>query len=571
MQRRGRYGLAAVIVVVLSLTEIIMAETGRCLMSAARTHSTRQGRAAAFAFSSGVSPSSSTDAQRRHVRLRQGPVHSAPWRLLNPHCCFSSRSISDNSGGGGAFPPATSKWSSSRRRDLHLGKIGSSSGGGAPGYGNRARCGQAWSLSSASQSAGEQEGTSPTATTAATTTTASTRPGQIAEPGMVYFVSTPIGNLEDITLRPALRGRVPVFGISTASGLLPLIDTAMNILRTADVIAAEDTRTTGSLLKLLGVERKGRLVSHHDHNTKRRVPEIVEAARGGKSVAVVSDAGTPGISDPGMELAAACAAEGLRVVPVPGACAAVAAVSVAGFPSHEFVFFGFVSGKRGSAVRRRKLAEIAQEPRTCIMYESPHRIADTLGGLLKASCPPPSEHVGGRSGTDSGGSHEGNEPPASSEAQLAAGRRPVVLARELTKLHEDIFRGTLAEAVARYGGGDGVPAREGEGRDGGPSDGASGMGSGGGGGGGDAVVRDPRGEFTVVLGPRAAAVGAGEEGQARALEALEARLTELTAGGMSTSSAVKMASKDLNLKKSDVYRVALRLQPSSVKKDDGLA
>ncbi|CAN0502598.1 unnamed protein product, partial [Ectocarpus sp. 8 AP-2014] len=82
--------------------------------------------------------------------------------------------------------------------------------------------------------------------------------------------------------------------------------------------------------------------------------------RGGKSVAVVSDAGTPGISDPGMELAAACAAEGLRVVPVPGACAAVAAVSVAGFPSHEFVFFGFVSGKRGSAVRRRKLAEIAQ-------------------------------------------------------------------------------------------------------------------------------------------------------------------------------------------------------------------
>ncbi|CAM9109425.1 unnamed protein product [Ectocarpus sp. 12 AP-2014] len=548
MQRRGRCGLAAVIVVVLPLTEIIMAETGRCLMSAARAHSTRHGRAAAFASSSGVSPSTSTGGQRRHVRLRQEPVHSAPWRLLNPHCYFSSRGISDNAGGGGAFPLTTLKWSSSRSRDLHLGKIGSSSGGGAPGYGNRARCGQASNLSSASQSAGdasasEQEGTSPT-TTAATTTTASRRPGQVAEPGVVYFVSTPIGNLEDITLR------------------------AMNILRTADVIAAEDTRTTGSLLKLLGVERKGRLVSHHDHNTKRRVPEIVEAARGGKSVAVVSDAGTPGISDPGLELAAACAAEGLRVVPVPGACAAVAAVSVAGFPSHEFVFFGFVSGKRGSAVRRRKLAEIAQEPRTCIMYESPHRIADTLGGLLKASCSPPSEGLDGRSGTDSGGSHEGNETPVSSEAQLAAGRsRPVVLARELTKLHEDIFRGTLAEAVARYGGEGGVPARKGERQDGdgGTSGGASGMGGGGGGG----VVRDPRGEFTVVLGPRGAAVGAGEEGETRALEALEARLTELTAGGMSTSSAVKMASKDLNLKKSDVYRVALCLQPSSVKKDDG--
>ncbi|CAN0177440.1 unnamed protein product [Ectocarpus fasciculatus] len=272
-----------------------------------------------------------------------------------------------------------------------------------------------------------------------------------------------------------------------------------------------------------------------------------------------------------MELAAACAAEELRVVPVPGACAAVAAVSVSGFPSQEFVFFGFVGGKRGSAVRRRKLAEIAQEPRTCIMYESPHRIVDTLGGLLKASCPPPSEGPGGRSGTDSSGSHEGNETPASSEARLAAGRRPVVLARELTKLHEDIFRGTLAEAVARYGGGgdgDGVPARDGEGQDGGTGDGASGMGNSG--GYGDGAVRDPRGEFTVILGPRAAAaVGAGEGGAARALEALEARLTELTAGGMSTSSAVKMASKDLNLKKSDVYRVALNLQPSSVEKDDG--
>ncbi|CAB1104795.1 unnamed protein product [Ectocarpus sp. CCAP 1310/34] len=554
MQPRGRCGLAAVIIVVLPLTEIIMAETGRCLVSAARTtRSTRHGRAAAFAFSPGVSPSTSTGARRCHVTLRQKPVHSAPWRLLNPHCCFSSRGISDNAGGGGAFPPATSKWSSSpRSRDLPLGKIGSGSGGGAPGYGHRPRCGQASSLSSASQSAddanaSEQEGTSPTTTTTAATTTASRRPGQVAEPGVVYFVSTPIGNLEDITLR------------------------AMNILRTAEVIAAEDTRTTGSLLKLLGVEREGRLVSHHDHNTKRRVPEIVQAARGGKSVAVVSDAGTPGISDPGMELAAACAAEGLRVVPVPGACAAVAAVSVAGFPSHEFVFFGFVSGKRGSAVRRRKLAEIAQEPRTCIMYESPHRIADTLGALLKASCPPPSEALDSRSGTDSGGSREGNETPVSSEAWLAAGCRPVVLARELTKLHEDIFRGTLAEAVARYGGSGGVPSREGERRDGDceTSDGASGMGGGGGGYGGDGVVRGPRGEFTVVLGPRAAAVGAGEGGEARALEALEARLTELTAGGMSTSSAVKMASKDLNLKKSDVYRVALSLQPSSVEKDDG--
>eukprot|EP00904_Undaria_pinnatifida_P000225 jgi/Undpi1/10202/HiC_scaffold_28.g12655.m1 len=354
---------------------------------------------------------------------------------------------------------------------------------------------------------------------------------QVAEPGVVYFVATPIGNLEDITLR------------------------AINILRTADIIAAEDTRTAGSLLKLLGVERTGRLVSHHDHNTRRRVPEIVDAAREGKSVAVVSDAGTPGISDPGMELAEACAAEGVRVVPVPGACAAVAAISVSGFASHEFVFFGFVAGKRGSAVRRRKLEEIARESRTCVMYESPHRIADTLRGLLQADSSPVAlsasllpvvaqrgggveTNDGGGGGAGGGGGGGGAKGGGgckwSCRQKVGKGTKrpvmPIVLARELTKLHEEIFRGTLKEATDRYGG---------------------------------AGPKDPRGEFTVVLGPRDANRAAGGAGDGAVV--LEARLMELTAGGMSTSSAVKMAAKDLNLKKSDVYRVALALTlpPSS--------
>ncbi|CAM9476396.1 unnamed protein product [Hapterophycus canaliculatus] len=403
-----------------------------------------------------------------------------------------------------------------------------------------------WSISQSACDSGEQEDEGMPGNRG--------RNPQVANPGTVYFVATPIGNLEDITLR------------------------AINILKTADVIAAEDTRTTGSLLKLLGVERKGKLVSHHGHNTRRRVPEIVEAARramiaSDASVAVVSDAGTPGISDPGMELAAACAAEGVRVVPVPGACAAVAAISVSGFPSHEFVFYGFVSGKRGSAVRRRKLAEIAQEARTCIMYESPHRIADTLRGLLTASCSPPTPGGGGHGASISSAQQSGTA--ALSEEERVAGRRPVVLARELTKLHEELFRGTLAEAVARYGGSGGteIKGRSSGGADhvGGAADKSGGVGGHRGGSGGGHDVKEPRGEFTVILGPRPAvsAEDGGAEGAARALAVLEARLVELTAGGMSTSSAVKMASKDLNLKKSDVYKVALRLQTSPAAANDG--
>ncbi|CAM9990924.1 unnamed protein product [Scytosiphon promiscuus] len=497
---------------------------------------TWQGRTAfaAVALAMPRSTSAGLGNTSSHTRCRRQRKASIPCSGAHRHYCCVGREPATR-----IFPPS-SNWSARNQGTYSIMSAGSSST--VVSLKRYLRRGTQRGLASSSSSISQSARHAGQIVERETSASIGRNP-QVANPGTVYFVATPIGNLEDITLR------------------------AINILRTADVIAAEDTRTTGSLLKLLGVERKGKLVSHHDHNTRRRVPEIVEAAREGKSVAVVSDAGTPGISDPGMELAAACAAEGVRVVPVPGACAAVAAISVTGFPSHEFVFYGFVSGKRGSAVRRRKLTEIAQEARTCIMYESPHRIADTLRGLLAASCSPPTPPPDCEEGSDGGGASTGSVPEAGkaapSEEELVAGRRPVVLARELTKLHEEIFRGTLAEAVARYGG-SGTTENGGRESDAPPnSDGKCG-------GGGGPAVKEPRGEFTVVLGPRAAvsAEDGGVEGAARALAVLEARLLELMAGGMSTSSAVKMTCKDLNLKKSDVYRVALRLQPSAAVADD---
>lgn len=149
------------------------------------------------------------------------------------------------------------------------------------------------------------------------------------------------------------------------------------MLRGVDLIASEDTRTTGLLLKALGLEKKKQL-SHHQHNTQGRVPELVQKAQLEKlSIAVVSDAGTPGISDPGNELAAACWEAGVPLVPVPGVCAAIAAVSVAGFISTEFVFYGFLPTKGGKN-RKVKLAEIAEQAKPCILYESPNRVVRTL-------------------------------------------------------------------------------------------------------------------------------------------------------------------------------------------------
>src|SRR5579871_6887720 len=201
--------------------------------------------------------------------------------------------------------------------------------------------------------------------------------------GRLYVIATPIGNLDDLSPR------------------------ARETLATCGLIAAEDTRHTGNLLKHFSIGTPQ--LSLHDHNEALRTPEIIARLKGGMSVALVSDAGTPAISDPGFDLVRAAAAQGIEVLAVPGPCAAVAALSIAGLPTDRFCFEGFLPAR--ATARRQRLRDLQQETRTMVLYESPHRIEETL-----AAC---------------------------SEA-FGADRRAVV-AREITKLHESIYRGTLGE------------------------------------------------------------------------------------------------------------------------------
>jgi 16S rRNA (cytidine1402-2'-O)-methyltransferase len=208
-----------------------------------------------------------------------------------------------------------------------------------------------------------------------------------AAPGRLYVVATPIGNLGDLSAR------------------------ARETLAGAALIAAEDTRHTGVLLKAFGISTP--MISLHDHNEAQRAPALVERLRGGASLALVSDAGTPAISDPGFDLVRACAAAGIEVVAVPGACALVAALSIAALPTDRFCFEGFLPAR--GAARRARLHEVSAERRTLVFYESPHRIKETL-----ADC---AEHFGPE--------------------------REAVLAREITKLHESLYRGSLAQLADR--------------------------------------------------------------------------------------------------------------------------
>lgn len=207
-------------------------------------------------------------------------------------------------------------------------------------------------------------------------------------PGTLYLVATPIGNLEDITYR------------------------ALRVLREVSAIAAEDTRHTGKLLAHFQITTPQ--LSYHEHNQHKRIPEIVERLHQGQSIALVSDAGTPAISDPGVPLVAACGAAGLPVVPVPGCCAAIAGLIGSGLPSDRFCFEGFLPAK--GKERRDRLTALAQEPRTAMLYEAPHRLRETLQDL----------------------------------AQQCGTNRPIAIARELTKRYEQFWRGTLAEAIAAW-------------------------------------------------------------------------------------------------------------------------
>ncbi len=206
-------------------------------------------------------------------------------------------------------------------------------------------------------------------------------------PGTLHIVATPIGNLGDLSPR------------------------ALETLRTVDAICAEDTRHTRQLLDHFGLQRP--LQALHQHNEDAQAAQLVRRLLAGDSLALVSDAGTPLVSDPGFRLVRAARAAGVRVSPVPGACAAIAALSVAGLPSDRFVFEGFLPAKGGA--RRERLARLAGEPRTLMFYESAHRIEEALADMAAAFGP----------------------------------ARPAVLARELTKLFETVLDGSLAELLAR--------------------------------------------------------------------------------------------------------------------------
>ncbi len=204
---------------------------------------------------------------------------------------------------------------------------------------------------------------------------------------MLYLVPTPIGNLEDITQR------------------------AVRVLSEADLILAEDTRTSGVLLRHLDIHKP--MLSYHKFNEHQSVEHFVERLRGGETIAVVSDAGTPGISDPGFLLAREAIRAGIEVTCLPGPTALIPALVASGLPSDRFCFEGFLPQKKG---RQTRLREIAEERRTTVFYESPHRVLKTLQQL----------------------------------AELCGPDRQVAVCRELTKVHEDIVRGTLQEAVAHF-------------------------------------------------------------------------------------------------------------------------
>jgi 16S rRNA (cytidine1402-2'-O)-methyltransferase len=205
--------------------------------------------------------------------------------------------------------------------------------------------------------------------------------------GRLYVVATPIGNLGDLSSR------------------------AREILTTCALIAAEDTRHTGVLLKAFGIETPQ--LSLHDHNEQERTPDLVSRLTKGASIALVSDAGTPAISDPGFELVRAAAAAGIDVISIPGPCAAIAALSIAALPTDRFCFEGFLPAR--GAARRTRLESLAAEMRTLVFYESPHRVKEML-----EDC-----------------------------AAMLGGGRLGVLAREITKLHETTYRGTLEDLAAR--------------------------------------------------------------------------------------------------------------------------
>jgi 16S rRNA (cytidine1402-2'-O)-methyltransferase len=269
--------------------------------------------------------------------------------------------------------------------------------------------------------------------------------------GTLYIVATPIGNLEDITLR------------------------ALHVLKEADLIACEDTRQTRKLLDHFQISK--RMVSYHDHNEASRAEELIGRLERGENIALVSDAGTPLISDPGYRLVAAAVAAGVTVTPIPGASAAMSALSAAGLPTDAFRFCGFFAPKSGQ--RRQALEELKREDCTLVFYEAPHRILETLEDIAAVM---PS--------------------------------RPVVIARELTKMHEEFLRGTASEVHASL-----------------------------------AARPSVKGEITLLIG------------KADAPEVddtpIEEAIAQLEAAGVARMDAIKQVAKAHGLSKREVYKLTV--------------
>jgi len=270
--------------------------------------------------------------------------------------------------------------------------------------------------------------------------------------GTLYIVATPIGNLGDITLR------------------------AQDILKQVDVVAAEDTRRSGLLLKHYGI--KTRLLSYHEYSGEKKDDKVIALLLAGKDVALISDAGTPLVSDPGYPVVRAAREAGINVVGIPGACAAITALSAAAAGDGRFVFWGFLDSK--SAGRKKQLVKIAETGLTAVLYESPHRILATLKDIL----------------------------------EVCGEQTKVVVARELTKMHEEYYYGSAGEAVEKY------------------------------------RQEEPRGEFVLILEFAGIKEEAGED-EIRAL------LLQCEKNNMSKKDAVAYVAKRLHLPKNKVYKISL--------------
>jgi 16S rRNA (cytidine1402-2'-O)-methyltransferase len=272
-------------------------------------------------------------------------------------------------------------------------------------------------------------------------------------PGTLYIVATPIGNLEDITQR------------------------ALRVLREVELIACEDTRHTRVLLNHFGINT--RTISYHEHNERERAAHLCDLLESGKDVALVSDAGTPLISDPGFRIVTAAAERGIQVMPIPGAAAFVAALVASGLPSDQFFFAGFLPARTNQ--RRTKLESLRAIQATLIFYEAPHRIAATLKDALET-----------------------------------LGNRRAAVARELTKLHEEIVRGNLTELIERF-----------------------------------SEASPTRGEMVLMISGERAPSPETESGPEQLVE----RVTQFERDGFDSKDALKLAARELVMKRADAYRI----------------